>query len=405
MRPMKDSGIEWIGEIPVGWDVKRLRFLCTIITGDKDTINKKIDGLYPFYVRSPNIERIDSYTFDGEAILMAGDGVGAGKVFHYVNGKFDYHQRVYNLHFFNNIYGKYLFYYLKENFWKKIEESNAKSTVDSVRLPMLLDFPVVSGDLNEQTRIASFLDTKCAAIDAAIENQRATIDKLKEYRQAVITEAVTKGLNKNTLLKNCDIPWIPNIPDHWQFQRIKNAIFPLNREILPNDDVITCFRDGEVTLRKKRRGDGFTFSFTEHGYQGVEVGDLAIHGMDAFAGAIGCSSERGKCTPVVHICETCGNNRYFMYFLRSMAFNDIFMAFSNGVRIRSSDYRNWSKLAAFLILIPPISEQHEIAAYLDQKCTAVDSAVDKKETLIEKLTKYKKSLIYEVVTGKMEVPV
>ena len=110
--PMKDSGVEWIGEVPEHWEVKRTRFLCKIQTGDKDTVNRIDDGQYPFYVRSPKVERIDSYSFDGEAVLMAGDGVGAGKVFHYANGKFDYHQRVYNLHNFKDVSGLYYFYYI-----------------------------------------------------------------------------------------------------------------------------------------------------------------------------------------------------------------------------------------------------------------------------------------------------
>ncbi len=95
--PMKDSGIDWIGEIPEHWEQKRLRFLCNIKTGDKDTIDREDNGKYPFYVRSPKIEHINSFSFDGEAVLMAGDGVGAGKVFHYVKGKFGCHQRVYNI--------------------------------------------------------------------------------------------------------------------------------------------------------------------------------------------------------------------------------------------------------------------------------------------------------------------
>ena len=140
--PLKPSGIKWLGEIPQNARIIRLRFLSSIQTGDKDTVNRVENGKYPFYVRSPIVERIDTFSFDGEAILMAGDGVGAGKVFHYVNGKFDYHQRVYNIHNLKGVLGKFLYYYLRENFYKEIEQSNAKSTVDSIRLPMLLDFPI-----------------------------------------------------------------------------------------------------------------------------------------------------------------------------------------------------------------------------------------------------------------------
>ncbi|ABN07013.1 restriction modification system DNA specificity domain [Methanocorpusculum labreanum Z] len=189
--PMKESGVEWIGEIPEGWEERKLKYLCSINTGDKDTINRNDDGLYPFYVRSPKIEHIDTYSFDGEAVLMAGDGVGAGKVFHYVSGKFDYHQRVYNLHYFKDVCGKYIYYYLKENFWRKIEEASAKSTVDSVRLPMLLEFPVVFGQIGEQQQIVSYLDAKCSAIDATIQKRELAIEKLTAYNQSLIYECVT----------------------------------------------------------------------------------------------------------------------------------------------------------------------------------------------------------------------
>jgi len=201
-RKMKDSGIEWIGEIPGEWEIRRLRFLCSITTGNKDTVNAKDDGEYPFYVRSPRIERINTYSFDGEAVLTAGDGVGAGKVFHYVNGKFDYHQRVYNLHYFKDVQGKYLYYYLKESFIKEIEKSNAKSTVDSIRLPMLLNFPIVLPSESVQTCIANYLDHKCSKIDETIEKQKQVIEKLQEYKQSIVTEAVTKGLNPNVKMKD-----------------------------------------------------------------------------------------------------------------------------------------------------------------------------------------------------------
>ena len=166
--PLKPSGIKWLGEIPQNARIIRLRFLSSIQTGDKDTVNRVENGKYPFYVRSPIVERIDTFSFDGEAILMAGDGVGAGKVFHYVNGKFDYHQRVYNIHNLKGVLGKFLYYYLRENFYKEIEQSNAKSTVDSIRLPMLLDFPIIVYPYDLQKEMVSFLDKKVAEIDAII---------------------------------------------------------------------------------------------------------------------------------------------------------------------------------------------------------------------------------------------
>lgn len=188
---MKESGVEWIGRIPKHWEVRRLRFLCDFLTGDKDTINRVDNGKYPFFVRSPQVERINSYSFDGEAILMAGDGVGAGKVFHYYNGKFDYHQRVYNLHNFRHVDGKFLFYYLKQNFKYIIERAEAKSTVDSVRIIMLKDFAVCFPPKSEQQQIVTYLDSKMQRFDTAITNCQRQITLLQERKQIIINEVVT----------------------------------------------------------------------------------------------------------------------------------------------------------------------------------------------------------------------
>lgn len=189
--PMKDSGVKWIGKIPEHWKIKRTRFLCNIQTGDKDTVNRIDDGQYPFYVRSPKVERIDSYSFDGEAVLMAGDGVGAGKVFHYANGKFDYHQRVYNLHNFKDVSGMYYFYYISNKFKYIIEEGAAKNTVDSVRLNMIQDFWVTIPPLPEQQIIVAHIEKEAIKIDAQISNANRHIELLEELKQSIITEAVT----------------------------------------------------------------------------------------------------------------------------------------------------------------------------------------------------------------------
>ena len=262
---------------------------------------------------------------------------------------------------------------------------------------------ILAPSVPEQERIAAFLDAECAEIDTVLEKTRASIEEYKKLKQAVITQAVTKGIRGDRPMKNSGIEWIGTCPLNWTVCRIKNVIFPQEKEVLPDDEIITCFRDGEVTLRKNRREDGFTVSFTEHGYHGVDKGDLVIHGMDAFAGAIGCSDSRGKTTPVVHTCKTAGNNRFFMYFLRSMAYGNILMDLSNGVRIRSSDFRNFAKLGVFGAVMPPLEEQNEIVDYIDGIVIQMDRLIQKKENLLTEIENYKKSLIYEYVTGKKEV--
>ena len=177
----------------------------------------------------------------------------------------------------------------------------------------------------------------------------------------------------------------------------------LQKPINETDGVITCFRDGEVTLRSNRREDGFTISEKEIGYQGIDIGDLIVHGMDGFAGAIGISDSRGKASPVLNNLTTNYSKRYYMYFLRNMAFRGVFLALSTGIRVRTCD-TNWGKLREIYYVIPPLSEQEVIANFLDKKCAEIDSIIEDKKKQLEILEDYKKSLIYEYVTGKKEVP-
>lgn len=189
--PMRDSGIEWIGQIPEHWEVKRLKYLCSIQTGNKDTQDADKDGAYPFYVRSPFVERSTSYSFEGEGILMAGDGAGAGRVFHHAFGKYAVHQRVYRLSDIKHINSNYLFYYISNLFNKVMDMGSAQSTVPSVRLPMLTNFRVCCPDIEEQQAIADYLDEKCADIDSLIQTKQSKIDSLKEYKKSIIYEYVT----------------------------------------------------------------------------------------------------------------------------------------------------------------------------------------------------------------------
>lgn len=189
--PLKDSGIEWLGQIPEHWEVKKLKFLCSIGTGDKDTADAKEDGEYPFFVRSQIVQKIESYSFNGEAVLTAGDGAGVGKVFHYFNGKFNYHQRVYRFSHFKYVLGKFFFEYLKNNLYKVALEGTAKSTVDSLRLPLLQDFFMTVPPKREQQKIIDYLDNQTQKIDTLIDKSQQAIELLKERKTALISAAVT----------------------------------------------------------------------------------------------------------------------------------------------------------------------------------------------------------------------
>lgn len=192
---LKDSGIPWLGKIPKGWEVVKLGYLCRIGTGSKDTQDAKDDGEYPFFVRSQIPERINSFDYDCEAILTAGDGVGVGKVFHYVQGKFDAHQRVYVLRSFRQIRAILLFYYLREFFKKVALTGDAKSTVDSVRRHMLTTLPVAVPPLDQQDAIIVHIDNACSRLNTLTVKINHAINLLREKRTALISAAVTGKIN------------------------------------------------------------------------------------------------------------------------------------------------------------------------------------------------------------------
>lgn len=198
-------------------------------------------------------------------------------------------------------------------------------------------------------------------------------------------------------MKDSGIEWIGEIPQSWSIVRGKYILKYLQKPIKETDGVITCFRDGEVTLRSNRREDGFTISEKEIGYQGVDVGDLVVHGMDGFAGAIGVSDARGKASPVLNILDSNQNKRYLMYYLRSMAYGNVFVALASGIRVRSCDLR-WNKLAELPYPTTERDEQKQIADFLDSKCSEIDAIATDIQKEITVLEKYKKSVITEAVT-------
>ena len=202
-------------------------------------------------------------------------------------------------------------------------------------------------------------------------------------------------------MKNSGVAWVGAMPEDWTVKRGKFTLKLLNRPVKDTDDVITCFRDGEVTLRTNRRTDGFTFSVKEIGYQGIETGDLVIHGMDGFAGSIGISDSRGKSSPVLVVCDTDENKRYIMYYLRSMAYNNVFTALSTGIRVRSCDLR-WNKLAELPYILPSFIEQDKIVSAIESSTSKVDVLIANVQAQIEKLKAYKQSLITEVVTKGLD---
>ncbi|WP_237274068.1 restriction endonuclease subunit S [Sulfitobacter sp. M22] len=206
----------------------------------------------------------------------------------------------------------------------------------------LLEFPVPNIDALEQANIAKFLDRETRRIDDLISEKNSFITLLREKRVAEITRAVTKGLDVDTPLKPSGQDWLGDVPTHWHIKKAKHLFNNMARPVEEDDGIITAFRDGQVCLRSKRRTGGYTFAEKEVGYQRIHEGDLVIHTMDAFAGAVGVSEDTGKATGEYAVCTPRDNNvncHYFAMVLRCMALRNYIFILCPSVRERAPRFR------------------------------------------------------------------
>lgn len=434
MRAMKDSGVEWIGEIPVGWDIRRNKTLFYQLE-DRAGVGKyellsvseyygvglkkeKISG-DDFLTRAENLENYKVCKIDDLVInimLAWKKGLGVSNYNGIVSPSYCVYRKK-----SQKVYPKYYHYLFRTDVCADYFKQYSRGIIDSrLRLYPDVFFSLYSPvpNLELQTRIATFLDKKCTAIDSAIEKQRASIDKLKEYRQAVITEAVTKGLNPDVPMKDSGVEWIGEIPNQWKIMAIGYDIAKIESGTSVNAAYYSATETEKGVLKTSCV---YNFSFDPNENKCVEEYDservscplkkdtIIVSRMNTpeLVGACGYVKESsdniylpdrlwqisflGKINPEYawrYLCST--GVRWIL--------GQVATGSSNSMKNLSQE--QFKKIA---MPLPSLSEQHEIAAYLDQKCTAIDEAVSKKETLIDKMTEYKKSLIYEAVTGKIEV--
>lgn len=257
----------------------------------------------------------------------------------------------------------------------------------------------------EQLAIVSFLARETAKIDALVAEQQRLIELLQEKKQAVISHAVTKGLNPNAPMKESGVEWLGEVPEHWELMRGRFLYMKREETTQESDEVITAFRDGQVIQRNLRRADGFTLAELEVGYQHVCIGDLVIHGMDAFAGAIGVSESEGKCTPEYSVCypiDSSHSNEYFAHALRVMAQRDYIYVICPSVRERAPRFR-FNTFKDVVLPVPPPDEQASISKSITDECSRLSELASSAESLMAVLKERRSALISAAVTGQIDV--
>jgi len=415
----KDSGIEWIGEIPEHWGIIKLKFLSTIFKGKnpKELTDEWREEILPYlsmeYLRnSGDTLTLYAYpeknlvTVNNGDILILWDGSNAGEILEGKNGILSSTMAKIVP---NNIVTRYLYWFLKgiEKFFKG---NTVGMGIPHVNGEILKNHLVLLPNLEEQNSIANFLDQKTAEIDSLIADKKKLIELLQEKRQAIITEAVTKGLNPNVKMKDSGIEWIGEIPEHWEIKPLKrifkivNGGTPSSSEesywngditwITPNDlsNLTEIYiKDSERKITK----DGLHNCSAKIVPKGsIVISTRAPIGYVAIAGVDLCTNQ--GCKSLVAINKV--NPKYFYYWISSISFylnvlgqGTTFMELSN------------NNLSMVELLIPLLSEQEKIASFLDQKTAEIDDLIFDINTQIQKLKEYRQSLISEAVTGKIDV--
>lgn len=419
-REMKDSGVAWIGEIPVEWEIGKVKRFYKMTTGfTPDTKNQlfyddngydwvniadiqdgkaiwttknKISKLY-IDTFHPQITPAGSLLYSFK--LSVGQTAFAGKAL-YTNeaiASFLSSRKV------NLRYLRYSSTFIIENAQTNIY--NAKILNQELIRNALIIYP----PLNEQAQIADFLDKKCAGIDVVLEKTRTSIEEYKKLKQAIITQAVTKGVRGDRPMKESGIEWINEIPADWEVYRGKRLFYETNeRSEAGNEELLTVSHITGITPRSQKNVNMF-MSESLVGYKVCRVGDIAANTMWMWQGAIGVSAYHGVISPSYNTyrqrSETF-DSQYLDYLLRIRPLVDMYNACSTG--ITASRLRLYpEQFLSFKFPVPPMEEQREIVCNLGDKVGEVNTLIQKKEQFLAELETYKKSLIYEYVTGKKEI--
>lgn len=432
VRTMKDSGILWIGKIPESWQIIKSKYFILSNDGgvwgdephndDSDKIvirstEQTVDGKW--IIEEPAKRDLSGVKHENCRILKndllmtksSGSSLHIGKTTladDYFEEKECYYSNFIQRIRVKNINPRLMWYIFNSNLAREqfVYLQNSTSGIGNINAENISSIFVAVGSEEEQQKIVSFLDAKVGDIDAIISKTKESIDEYKKYRKAIVIKAVTKGLYSDVPMKKTDSDWIGEIPAHWDYVRIQRLFETVDER---NEDenalLLSLYTALGVKPRNELEEKGNKAS-TVINYKKVQKNDIIVNKLLAWMGAIGYSDYEGVTSPDYDVYRAReGANvvrNYYNEYFRNTCFNGDCYKYGHGIMLMR--WRTYpEEFLRIRVPNPPLAEQQEIADYLAEKCGEIDALIAKKEAFVEEMEAYKKSLIYEYVTGKKEV--
>ena len=425
-REMKDSGVEWIGEIPKTWNIAAIKRNFNIKSGATPITTREEywGGSIP-WITPADYKTEDVYVYEGRRCLSE-MGYNACGVSIIPKESIIFSKRapigtvcINKVPLCTNqgclsciprekTNNKY-FYYLMSIATKQFYLYSSGTTFKEISAESFSNFLLPIPLYEEQKLIANYVDCKCNKISKILENIQNSIEDYKKLKKSIITQAISRGIdyNHNSVMKDNESIWFPNIPTHWEMKKIK-YLFHIKKEIAGKEGITVLSITQRGIMPKNTDKNEGQLAADYSNYQIVSKGDFAMNHMDLLTGWVDISKYDGVTSPDYRVFvlndKSKYDNRYYLYLMQMCYFNKIFYGLGQGVsglgrwRLQSDKFLN------FKVPVPPIKEQREIVSYLDKECSEIDKLIKVKEQYLIELKNYKSSLIYEYVTGKKEVP-
>lgn len=411
---MKDSGVKWIGQIPKSWGLKKIGSVYRSRSekvSDKDYMPLSVtkNGIVPqleFVAKTDagdnrKLVRIGDFVINSRSDRRGSCGIS------YYNGSVSLISTV--LEPLSDICNPYYAYVFKTELFADEFYKWGTGIVDDLwttNWSRMKNIYIPFTQYQDQQKIADFLDEKCAEIDCIINNTKSSVEEYKAYKQSVITDAVTRGINPKAALKDSGVEWIGEIPTHWETTKLKYLFF-IKKDIANElgHEILSVTQSG-LKIKDISTNEG-QISADYSKYQLVETGEFVMNHMDLLTGWVDCSEYKGVTSPDYRVFKLIDEvdqcKKFYTYLFQICYTNKIFYGLGQGV----SNLGRWrlqtSKFMNFMLPVVPLQEQEAIVNYLNHKCTEIDTLISQKQQLISELESYKKSLIFEYATGKKEV--